>query len=333
MKRALLLLLTFSCLLAETHAGLLDRLPFGKKAEMLAAEVERNDARLAINAVAWPLLTHDALLERCEGGRAAYGFARIGVEGIDMERKPAYDELGVAPRQILAVYDGSPAAHAGLRAGDVVTRFNGKRLKDGLKGDNKFTDLLEDARDDAEPIILDIEREGRALTLTIAPAMACDFEAIVGGALGLGGGHTLPRALRNRAITVDIALFRLVADDRDGIEAVILHELAHHFAGHIRSRALVSGIGRGLDVALGAVGGIATGGALGVAGGISFKASEEREADSLVLTLAADLGRDPSVYTALVRRVGAEQPELLASFVGAHPIDGDRLAALPSTEG
>ena len=314
------------------EAGLLDRLT-GDRDAQLAALREADTARHALNAAAWPLLTNAALVERCDGGRGTYGFTINGVEGIDIPRSADYAAMGTAPRAVLAVQRGSPAEQAGLRVGDVIIRIDGKRLRDSAKGDNVLNQRLADARDDARVIELHIERDGAAHALTITPTVACDFEAIVGASFGLAGSHSLPRKLRNRAFTVDMAVFRLLADDAPALQAVIIHELAHHLEGHVRARGLAVGVARGVDMALGAVAGFGTGGALATAGGIAFKASEEREADAAALELCGHLGLDPAVYTHVVQRLGTERPDLLASFVGAHPIDSERLSALPGGEG
>lgn len=328
---ALFAIATAALIPTIASAGFLDRLPFGKD-KQIAAEIERMEAREAINEAAWPLLSNPALLAHCDGGRPSYGFSYIGLEGVEMEHKPAYDELGLVPRQIVAVQTGSPAQQAGLLAGDVVLKANGKKLKASYKGDNKLSQIVEDSRDDGDLLTLAIDRAGREITLIIEPVKACDFEAVVGGALGAGGGHTLPRKVRDRAIMVDIALYRLVSTDSAALRSVVVHELAHQFQGHIKARATKAGIGRGLDTVLG-MGGIATGGALGMAGGISFKASEELEADSAALSLMDDLGLPRSDYVSLVHRIGSEQPDLMATVVGSHPINADRLAALPEGEG
>lgn len=327
--RALLpALLAFCCTVQVVNAGLLDRIPFGKK-KQIEAELARMEARATINAVAWPLLKHPALIERCEGGRASYGFSHAALEGYEVEGEPEYEDLGFVPRQILAVQEDSPAQAAGLMKGDVILKFNGKKLKDHWKGDRKLNELIEEARDDGDTLKLDIERDGAELSLTIEPIKACDFEAVVGGSLGMGGGHTMPGSVRNRVITVDIELYRLVANDTAALQSVVVHELAHHFQGHIKARALKAGIGRGLDTVLGMAGGVSTGGALGMAGGIAFKPSEEREADVMALALIDELGLQRTDYVALVHKIGTERPDLLASVIGAHPVNEERLAALP----
>ncbi|GIX34977.1 MAG: hypothetical protein KatS3mg126_0756 [Lysobacteraceae bacterium] len=316
---------------ALAQAGVLDRLVLNKD-KQLQMEREAAAARARINAVAWPLLTHPNLLAQCEGGRPAYGFRHRGTEGYELERKQDQDleAMGWVPRQVLEVYPGSPAEAAGLQVGDVIVGFDGRRIrKNSYKGDNRITELLAEAREEGRAIELEVERSGARQVLRIEPVRVCDFEAILGGTAGIAGAHDLPRKLRARAIMVDIGLYRLVAEDEALLQAVIVHELAHQFLDHYKVRGMAGTAARVTGTAMEYAGMGGTPGLLLKLGTrVAFKAGEEREADLKALELMRSLDLNPEVYVAFVHRLAEARPDLVASGVGAHPVNEERLAAL-----
>ena len=79
--------------------------------------------------------------------------------------------IGYDPPQVMAVEAGSPVAEAGLLEGDVITRFNGKRIAIGrdLYNYETFRGLKE------EEITVEFKREGEKQTITYMPTSVDRF--------------------------------------------------------------------------------------------------------------------------------------------------------------
>jgi len=97
-------------------------------------------------------------LELPGGGPRRLGIAFQEIEG----QLARYFKLEGSGLLVTDVDEGSPAAKAGLRAGDVLLSFDGKKLEGGSD--------LRDASRQAEagrPLLLEVLREGRKLQLTV----------------------------------------------------------------------------------------------------------------------------------------------------------------------
>ncbi|MFA4015134.1 MAG: hypothetical protein RUDDFDWM_000207 [Candidatus Fervidibacterota bacterium] len=80
-----------------------------------------------------PINTVKALLDRLmRGGIVEHAYLGVVVESAD---KPEVARYGIKPREgalILKVHPQSPAANAGIQAGDIIIRFNGKPIHSGI---------------------------------------------------------------------------------------------------------------------------------------------------------------------------------------------------------
>lgn len=94
----------------------------------------------------------------------AAGGTYIGVmmQEVDSERAKALKLHDVAGVEITVVEQDSPAEKAGLKAGDVILRFNGQRV-DGME---QFARMIHEAVPGRE-VKLDISRDGAMLTVGV----------------------------------------------------------------------------------------------------------------------------------------------------------------------
>ena len=96
-------------------------------------------------------------------GTVHRGYLGIGIEEIDSEDLGAH--LGVKDGHgviVTKVFDGSPAAKAGLKAGDVVTALGGKPVKD-MRTLQSVVALLPKGK----PVELAVMRDGKPETLSV----------------------------------------------------------------------------------------------------------------------------------------------------------------------
>lgn len=189
---------------------------------------------------------------------------------------------------LLAVPEGSSAAHAGLRRGDLILSVNGQALSrgperraavfEGLEANIQRLDLAL-ARGTADLIV----RRGDAeQAVSVTPHRACGYD------VQLDPSDELNARADGKRLFITTAMAGFAATD-DELALVLGHELAHHVLGHQNWHAAET---RGRQTQ--------TVPALdGAAGG------RERQADRVGLYLAARAGFDTSIAPAFWRRFGA----------------------------
>jgi len=151
---------------------------------------------------------------------------------------------------ILTVLAGSPAAEAGLIAGDVLVAVNGAALPSALdivreRDRKKRRKLMEatEARLEAElrrgPARLDLLRQGKALSLVLDSLPACP------GRVRLARSkQTNAFSLRGQVVMTTAMLDFLANDDE--LAVVLGHELSHAILKHADERddeGLLEGLG------------------------------------------------------------------------------------------
>lgn len=98
------------------------------------------------------------------GPIANYLFASLVVFGLVLASEPGWPMEAVSPVQVDEVEEGSPAAEAGVRSGDVILRADGEEVRD-------FAHLVALTSPRAnQPTVYVLERDGRRLDpMTITP--------------------------------------------------------------------------------------------------------------------------------------------------------------------
>lgn len=175
-------------------------------------------------------------------------FASVGVPQ-DFVPQP-----GVLVPQVLS--DNSPAAMAGLRAGDVILAANGERF-DQLTGDSapaaeadnpvqSLVDLIQTSGD--RPIDLQVQRGDRTLAVTVLPEVNNEGRAIIGvqlqrnGELSFRRPHTVFEVLTLAAQQFQDMLVRTV----QGFVSLVTNfgEMAGQVAGPVRIVEQGAGLAR-----------------------------------------------------------------------------------------
>lgn len=156
-------------------------------------------------------LALDVMRQLIETGAVRRG--TLGVETQDITAEIA-GALGLADEQgviVTRVQSGSPAAQAGLRAGDAITALNGKVIQSGQELAN-----LEGLLPLDKPVTLAVQREGKPLSVraTLAPRVTELIGATLDPRLGGARFGVLPERLRRQGVTG-----ALVIEVKDGSRA------------------------------------------------------------------------------------------------------------------
>jgi serine protease Do len=95
-------------------------------------------------------------------GRVVRGFLGIYIQDLTKDLASTFDYKGEGGALVGRVSEGSPAAEAGLREGDIVTALNGKELKDSKTLRNAVAALKPGSK--AE---LTVFRDGKTIELSV----------------------------------------------------------------------------------------------------------------------------------------------------------------------
>ncbi len=152
---------------------------------------------------------------------------------------------------VLTVLAGTPAARAGLAAGDVLLAVNGRALPTGASvaaepKREKWRRLADETESELEsalrggPVDLRVLREGRELALRLGSLPACL------GRVRLARSTQVNAFATGRTVVMTLAMLKFLKSD-DELAVVLGHELSHNIFGHpaIRSE---EGILRGLGI-------------------------------------------------------------------------------------
>ena len=207
---------------------------------------------------------------------------------------------------VAAVAPASPAASAGLHAGDPVVAVGADPVPDG-EDDHPFARItaiegLLAARPVDAPIDLHLGAE-RIVTVAPVPGCVSDFRV---------EAQDKPGAVADgRLVLVNQGLAEFAPDDAE-LAAAIAHELAHNILRH-RARLDTAGVDRGLGKQFGRSARL-------------FRQTEV-EADRLSVWLLAGAGYDPGAAARFWSKFGQRKGRPLFQ-AGTHPGWRDRVAAL-----
>ncbi|WP_292028685.1 M48 family metalloprotease [Brevundimonas sp. UBA2416] len=188
---------------------------------------------------------------------------------------------------LLAVPEGSAAARAGLRRGDLLLGINGEALARGVTRRAAAFEGVEaniqklDLALAAGPVEIAFRRDGDDQTATVTPQRACGYD------VQLDPSDELNARADGKRLYITTAMAGFTATD-DELAIVLGHELAHHVLGH---RGWHEAEARGRQTQTLPAFTSAAGGA-------------ERQADRVGLYLAARAGFDTGIAPAFWRRFG-----------------------------
>lgn len=216
----------------------------------------------------------------------------------------------------ISVVEGSPAAQAGLVAGDEIIALNGELIP--AYGTARWmTHWI--AANGTAPVRVDSRRDGIHRSVTVTPVMGCSIpiEYRV---------DPVPNATASDfKISIHSGFMPLLRND-DDLAMVIGHELAHSTLGHLDKKRWNSLLGEvaGAAVDFGILaGGVSTGGAFqkqfGMMGVLAYSVAFEREADYVGAYYATRAGYNIRGTEEVWRRIGLMDPSSISNS-RTHPV-------------
>lgn len=250
------------------------------------------------------------------------GFVLNGGEPKWASLRAYYEGLGYQwGNTVVQIAEGSPADMAGLRVGDVITRIDGKRIRERDDMDDAIenSERLHKAEKRRETFVIELERAGQPMQLTLQPRQVCKMRTpflhhsqLYRAAEGLDGLFALDRDLLAQA------------GDETDLRILVTHEFAHHLEGHYRRRELIGSV-FGVAASVTGTAGLNWGDAVT---GLIMSPGDERAADAAAAPLLAAQGIDGGRIAEFWERLRAAVAEGRFPALEAHPVDDERLAHL-----
>jgi len=256
----------------------------------------------------------------CKG----WAWAQIGLNAGTVASLPrkyrsfSHEALSLSWTQatVLSVADTSPAAAAGIRAGDRLLTFNNEPVpRSGTAGWIGAFVRYNGER----PIQVLVRRDDIDETHTVVPVLACAIP------IELKTDSALNAFTTGDEIVIHSSILRLAHTEAQ-LALVVGHELAHANLGHLskqRANAMLGwASGTAIDVGI-MLGGIPTGGAFNRAftraGAQAFNVAFEREADYVGAYYAARAGYDLAGAEEIWRAFSLESPDSIR-IATDHPV-------------
>jgi hypothetical protein len=227
----------------------------------------------------------------------------------------------------ISVVEGSPAAQAGLIAGDEIIALNGELIPTWGTANWMWRKIAENGTD---PARLDTRRDGVDRTATVTPVMGCSIP------VEYHVDETISASASDFKILITSGLLGLTQSDAE-LAMVIGHELAHSTLGHLDKQRwnmlLGATAGAAIDIGIYA-GGVSTGGAFrkqfGGLGSTAYSVGFEREADYVGAYYAARAGYDTKGTEEIWRRMAFVHPHSILN-ARTHPIAAVRFVQIQKT--
>lgn len=272
------------------------------------------DQRVA--RVTWSLMEANAGL--CPVVRRSAGWALHSARQYSLALRPhavaRFGLRGDLPG-VLATPDGSPAAAAGLRTGDLLLAVGGVPLSAGGSGAEAAYEGLAanirtiDAAMADGPTAFTVERGAERFDVAVQPRPACGYE------VQLDPSDELNARADGRRLFISTALAGFAEND-DELAVILGHELAHHVLRHRHWNDAGGAARQANEAAWQGEGGAG---------------NAEQQADRVGLYLMARAGFDPAVAAPFWRRFGASNWRVRFPQIG-HASAGSRALALEQVQ-
>lgn len=263
----------------------------------------------------------------CEGSAALNpGFLTAAAGRFSSELARAAQGLGYHRQaRVLFVADGSPAARAGLAAGDAVVAVNGLAVTEGEAAHDDLDARLANLPAGQPVALAVLRKDGSQAELEFLPERTCHYTP------RLLRSHIVNAAAVDSEMLVTSALLDMLESDAE-LATVLAHELAHGLMSHLAKRNGNLLLGKMLDAVLGLAAG--PGGSLLVQiarpgeriGRAAYARDFEYQADYVAMHLLALAGYPLHDTPAFWRRLSVEFPVIdEQSYFATHPVDPERI--------
>ena len=298
--------------------------------QRIVALNRHNEQMSRLNAVAFDVQQANQTL--CgDAASRKIGVSFLTIDAVDKEWRRAYQDIYQLTDRvtIISTTENSPAAEAGLAAGDVIIELFGENIGVGKKGLKKAIKLFE--QHSSSNVSMKLRRGGQILDVEVEPVWVCEYPVI------LTADDAVNAWTDGKSVYMTTGMLRFTDSD-DALALIIGHEMAHITLGHIgkkKTNAIIGGIlGAVVATATTAIAGVPSTGAIddGIAAGAgAFSQAFESEADYVGTFYAARAGYDIAQGVKIWREIAAVHPNSIHLKGSTHPSTARRFLAIENT--
>lgn len=225
--------------------------------------------------------------------------------------------------QVMQVLDGSGAMRAGIRRGDHLQALQDQPLPRGAQAENEAARIIGPLLKNATEIRVDLERNGKPLTLQVPLTQACAFAIEVGHA-----PHVNAYDDGRRIMVTQGMLDFLTADDE--LAAILAREIAHNVQKHAAAMKLAATQAGIIDALLPLSPDLKP--FAGSAGLRAYDDKLDQEADRIALYLLARAGYAPDAVQRALQKLALSYPASVTNgYTALHPWSEERAALMRAT--
>ena len=228
--------------------------------------------------------------------------------------------------KIISTGKDTPAARAGMLAGDTILEINGKQINGGKDAYQNYAKQI--SNEFQEKYTIKVLREGEFKNFDVKSEERCRFNFVVDL-----DNNTFNAFANGEIMVFSLRMAKWLMTDETGAAIVFAHELGHNANKHVQDKMDNAAAGALLGLLFGAYVGLPQDMMdLGMnIGASAYSIEYENEADYLSMYILALSGYDLDKAVEFWRRFAIEVPNSIYSTGGSHPSTSERFLRMEAT--
>ena len=228
--------------------------------------------------------------------------------------------------KIISTGKDTPAARAGMLAGDTILEINGKQINGGKDAYQNYAKQI--SNEFQEKYTIKVLREGEFKNFDVKSEERCRFNFVVDL-----DNNTFNAFANGEIMVFSLRMAKWLMTDETGAAIVFAHELGHNANKHVQDKMDNAAAGALLGLLFGAYVGLPQDMMdLGMnIGASAYSIEYENEADYLSMYILALSDYDLDKAVEFWRRFAIEVPNSIYSTGGSHPSTSERFLRMEAT--
>ena len=242
-------------------------------------------------------------------------------------REEVNNTLDLGPKlKVVSTGNDTPAARAGILAGDTILEINGNQINGGKNAYQNYADQI--SKEFQEKYTIKVLRDGEFKNFDVKSEERCRFNFVVDL-----DNNTFNAFANGEIMVFSLRMAKWLMTDETGAAIVFAHELGHNANKHVQDKIDNAAAGALLGLLFGVYVGLPqdmmeVGMDIGAS---AYSIEYENEADYLSMYILALSGYDLDKAVEFWRRFAIEVPNSIYSTGGSHPSTSERFLRMEAT--
>ena len=242
-------------------------------------------------------------------------------------REEVNNSLDLGPKlKIVSTGNDTPAARAGMLAGDTILEINGNQINGGKDAYQNYAKQI--SNEYQEKYTIKVLRDGEFKNIDVKSEERCRFNFVVDL-----DNNTFNAFANGEIMVFSLRMAKWLMTDETGAAIVFAHELGHNANKHVQDKMDNAAAGALLGLLFGVYVGLPqdmmeVGMDIGAS---AYSIEYENEADYLSMYILALSGYDLDKAVEFWRRFAIEVPNSIYSTGGSHPSTSERFLRMEAT--